>query len=97
MHSRRFLHRDLKPLNILMTEDGEVKLADFGLARTYSPCVPRPLTREVATLWYRSPELILGDNTYTYELDMWGVGVIMLELLEKQPPFRATTELEMLY
>jgi serine/threonine protein kinase len=68
---------DLKPHNILVTDDGRVKLADFGLARLYSASAvtpPRPYTHEVVTLWYRSPELLLGAEAYGPEVDVWSVG-----------------------
>jgi len=81
-HTNQILHRDLKPQNILVKSDGTVKIADFGLARTVSnPVVP--LTPEVdrheqvVTLWYRSPELILGLMEYSVAVDIWSVGVIM--------------------
>ncbi len=65
LHSSRFLHRDIKPLNILLTAKGQVKLADFGLSRICNAS-PRNLTREVATLWYRPPEVMLGEKNYAF-------------------------------
>ncbi|VEL23282.1 unnamed protein product [Protopolystoma xenopodis] len=69
-HDRHVLHRDLKPQNLLISETGDLKLADFGLARAKS--VPsRTYSHEVVTLWYRPPDVLLGSTTYTASLDMW--------------------------
>nr|CAG4710775.1 unnamed protein product [Naegleria fowleri] len=69
-HSNRVLHRDIKPQNILIDSEGNVKLADFGLAREFNIPV-RTLTKEVITLWYRCPELLLGANKYSTAVDLW--------------------------
>ncbi|XP_013780403.1 cyclin-dependent kinase 14-like, partial [Limulus polyphemus] len=79
-HERRVLHRDLKPQNLLISDQGELKLADFGLARAKS--VPsRTYSNEVVTLWYRPPDVLLGSTDYTTSLDMWGVGCIFIEMV----------------
>lgn len=63
-HAHRVLHRDLKPQNLLIDRDGNLKLADFGLARAFG--VPlRTYTHEVVTLWYRAPEILLGGRQYS--------------------------------
>lgn len=78
-HSRRILHRDLKPQNLLISEVGELKLADFGLARAKSvPC--HTYSHEVVTLWYRPPDVLLGSTNYTTSLDMWYVIVLFFSL-----------------
>ncbi|CAJ0578274.1 unnamed protein product, partial [Mesorhabditis spiculigera] len=78
-HQKKILHRDLKPQNLLLNEKGELKLADFGLARAKS--VPsRTYSHEVVTLWYRPPDVLLGSTNYSTSLDMWGVGCIMAEM-----------------
>ncbi|CAB3365800.1 Hypothetical predicted protein [Cloeon dipterum] len=85
-HKRRVLHRDVKPQNLLISEIGELKLADFGLARAKS--VPsHTYSHEVVTLWYRPPDVLLGSTHYSTSLDMWGVGCIHLEMLTGVPAF----------
>lgn len=85
-HKRRVLHRDLKPQNLLISEKGELKLADFGLARAKS--VPtRTYSNEVVTLWYRPPDVLLGSTEYTTSIDMWGVGCIFYEMVAGFPSF----------
>ena len=72
MHSCGVLHRDLKPQNLLISERGEVKLADFGLARAKS--VPtKTYSHEVCTMWYRPPDVLLGSTEYSTPIDMWSV------------------------
>ncbi|KAK3582637.1 hypothetical protein CHS0354_001682 [Potamilus streckersoni] len=79
-HQRRILHRDLKPQNLLISESGELKLADFGLARAKS--IPsHTYSNEVVTLWYRPPDVLLGSTNYSTSLDIWGVGCIFTEML----------------
>ncbi|ESO99702.1 hypothetical protein LOTGIDRAFT_141710, partial [Lottia gigantea] len=79
-HHRRILHRDLKPQNLLISDKGELKLADFGLARAKS--IPsRTYSHEVVTLWYRPPDVLLGSTDYSTSLDMWGVGCIFTEMI----------------
>lgn len=96
LHGNKVLHRDLKPMNILLTKDFVVKIADFGLSRIYSLPV-RPYTKEVLTLWYRSPELILGVEAYSTGIDMWSVGCIMAELYLLKAPFRGDSEVGQLF
>lgn len=78
-HRAHVLHRDLKPQNILLSQAGMLKLADFGLARATSIPVSK-LTNEVVTLWYRPPDILLGANKYTPAIDIWGVGCIFAEM-----------------
>ncbi|ODQ49933.1 Pkinase-domain-containing protein [Saitoella complicata NRRL Y-17804] len=95
MHDRWIIHRDLKTTNLLMTNRGELKVADFGLARYTSDPAPA-LTQLVVTLWYRAPELLLGARTYGTEVDVWSVGCIMAELVTGQPLFQGRGELDMI-
>ena len=74
-HSRNILHRDLKPQNLLINKSGELKLADFGLARAFGIPV-RCYSAEVVTLWYRPPDVLFGAKLYTTSIDMWSAGCI---------------------
>lgn len=74
-HTHRILHRDLKPQNLLLSADGLIKLADFGLARAFGVPV-RTFTHEVVTLWYRAPEILLGCKYYMTEVDIWSIAAI---------------------
>lgn len=88
-HDRRILHRDLKPQNVLINSNGDLKLADFGLARAKS--VPtKTFTDEVVTLWYRPPDVLLGNIDYGTSIDMWGVGCIFFEMLAGHTLFTGT-------
>uniref|UniRef100_H2YTA4 cyclin-dependent kinase n=2 Tax=Ciona savignyi TaxID=51511 RepID=H2YTA4_CIOSA len=93
LHSMRVVHRDMKPQNILVTKSGQVKIADFGLARIYS--VDMALTEVVVTLWYRSPEVLLQDS-YATPVDLWSIGCIFAELYNKRPLFRGTGDVNQL-
>lgn len=89
-HSRKVLHRDLKPQNLLINDKGELKLADFGLARAKS--VPtKTYSNEVVTLWYRPPDVLLGSTEYSTQIDMWGVGCIFFEMATGRPFFPGST------
>jgi len=85
-HENRVLHRDLKPQNLLINREGELKLADFGLARSFGIPV-RSYTHEVVTLWYRSPEVLLGSRHYSTPIDLWSVGCIFAEIASGRPLF----------
>ena len=74
-HARGIMHRDLKPQNLLVDRKGTLKLADFGLARAFMIPV-RSYTHEVVTLWYRAPEILLGQRTYAPAVDMWSIGTV---------------------
>ncbi|XP_041124767.1 cyclin-dependent kinase 1-B-like isoform X1 [Polyodon spathula] len=95
-HSRRVLHRDLKPQNLLIDNKGVIKLADFGLARAFGIPV-RVYTHEVVTLWYRAPEVLLGSARYSTPVDVWSVGTIFAELATKKPLFHGDSEIDQLF
>ena len=84
-HSHNVLHRDLKPQNLLINENGELKLADFGLARAFGIPV-RCYSAEVVTLWYRPPDVLFGAKLYTTSIDMWSAGCIFAELANAGRP-----------
>lgn len=90
-HEREVLHRDIKGSNLLVDNKGNLKIADFGLARTFNDNMRR-YTNRVITLWYRSPELLLGAEEYGPEVDIWSVGCLLAELLTKQPLFPGKDE-----
>ena len=96
LHDHWILHRDLKTSNILMNNRGEIKIADFGMARFCGDPPPNNLTQLVVTLWYRAPELLLGTKTYDSAIDMWSLGCIFGELLTKNPLLQGKNEVEQL-
>eukprot|EP00775_Hariotina_reticulata_P006675 gene6675-6899_t len=92
-HSRR----DLKPQNLLIDrQHNQLKLADFGLARAFGIPV-RAYTHEVVTLWYRSPEILLGAKTYSTPVDIWSIGCIFVEMVNHRPLFPGDSEIDELY
>ncbi|PHU30090.1 putative serine/threonine-protein kinase [Capsicum chinense] len=96
-HSRGILHRDIKGANLLIGENGVLKIGDFGLATSFKPNQKQPLTSRVVTLWYRAPELLLGATEYGVAIDMWSAGCILAELFSGKPIMPGRTEVEQMH
>ncbi|KAG4429298.1 Cell division control protein 2 [Cadophora sp. M221] len=95
-HSCRILHRDLKPQNLLIDRNGNLKLADFGLARAFD--VPLlAYTHEVVTLWYQSPEILLGGYQYSTGVNVWSIGCIFAEMCTRKPLFPGDLEINEIF
>ena len=109
IHKFKILHRDLKPQNLLISNDGILKIADFGLARGYGIPV-KNYTHEVVTLWYRPPDVLLGSKNYMTTVDIWSIGCIFagkillikifiyffLEMVNGKPLFTGVSEADQL-
>ncbi|KAK9332138.1 kinase-like domain-containing protein [Lipomyces starkeyi] len=97
LHKRGVLHRDIKGSNILLSNSGQLKLADFGLARFYNKHKSTlDYTNRVITLWYRPPELLLGATAYGTAVDVWGAGCLMVELYTRRAIFQGQDEIQQL-
>jgi len=94
-HQHRVLHRDLKPQNLLINREGDLKLADFGLARAFGIPV-RSYTHEVVTLWYRAPDVLMGSRKYSTPVDIWSIGCIFAEMANGRPLFAGSSESDQL-
>jgi len=95
LHGKWVLHRDLKTSNLLLTKDGILKVCDLGMAREFG--MPRkPFTNLVVTLWYRAPEILLGEEKYGPEVDWWSVGCILIEILTGRVLFPGKGEMDQL-
>ncbi|KAF1822550.1 Pkinase-domain-containing protein, partial [Dissoconium aciculare CBS 342.82] len=87
LHRRGVLHRDIKAANILVSKTGELKLADFGLARFYQKRQKQDYTNRVITIWYRSPELLLGETQYGPAVDIWSAACVLVEIFTRHAIF----------
>lgn len=91
VHKLKILHRDLKSENLLVSNDGILKIADFGLARGYGLPI-KQFRNDVVSLWYRAPDILLGNESYTVSVDMWSVGCIFAEMVNGSIFFQAYSE-----
>ncbi|QCE14745.1 Cdc2-related kinase [Vigna unguiculata] len=96
-HSRGVLHRDIKGSNLLIDNEGILRIADFGLATFFDTKIKQAMTSRVVTLWYRPPELLLGATLYGVGIDLWSAGCILAELLAGKPIMPGRTEVEQLH
>ncbi len=93
MHENFILHRDLKSQNILIGGEGNAVIIDFGLSRFYGQN-PNPMTRNVQTLYYRAPEVLLGARYYSDKIDIWSLGCIYSEMILGRILFRGESEVD---
>ena len=96
LHKNRIFHRDIKPCNILLDENGLIKLADFGLSRYFS-LIPSDFTIPIQTLHYRAPEVCLGSKSYGPPVDIWGAGCVFAELMESTVLFSGDSEIDEIF
>jgi cyclin-dependent kinase 7 len=94
-HRHFILHRDMKPNNLLLTNGGVLKIADFGLARDWGD-PGKQMTSQVVTRWYRSPELLFGAKEYSFAVDIWAVGCIFAELMLRTPYIAGDSDMDQL-
>ncbi|KAJ3371267.1 hypothetical protein GGF31_003446 [Allomyces arbusculus] len=94
-HGKFIMHRDLKPCNIMMTNDLTLKIGDFGISR-YMSYPFGPNTKEIVTLYYRPPEILLGETVYDFTVDSWSVGCILGELFKLNVIFKGQDQIDQL-
>ncbi|RLN53385.1 hypothetical protein BBJ29_004277, partial [Phytophthora kernoviae] len=98
MHRNKIIHRDIKASNLLLNNQGMLKVGDFGLSRFWNEVNAKAgrYTNKVVTLWYRPPELLMGSTSYDFSVDIWSIGCIFGELLMGKPILQGKTEIEQL-
>ena len=93
-HSCNIIHRDIKPSNIMISNTGQFKLTDFGLARIYLNDITTNLSSQVSTRWYRAPEILFASTSYTPALDIWSLGVVIAEIIQLKPLFPGNNDID---
>ncbi|XP_068208014.1 cyclin-dependent kinase 20-like [Palaemon carinicauda] len=96
LHHHHIMHRDLKPANLLISSTGHLKIADLGLCRVFKKNGKRLYSHQVATRWYRAPELLYGARQYDEGVDLWSVGCIFGEMLNNSPVFPGESDIDQL-
>lgn len=99
LHNNDIIHRDLKPSNILVNEECDAKLCDFGLVRLLEEPDDHEIaimTDYIATRWYRAPELLMGCHSYSKEIDIWSLGCMVGEIMRGKPMFQGTSTINQL-
>jgi cyclin-dependent kinase 12/13 len=94
LHQQGIMHRDIKGSNLLLTKDGVLKIADFGLAREFKKVNNPHFTVKVVTRWYRAPELLLLNHRYTEAIDIWSIGCFIAEMFIGKPIFPGRSDSE---
>lgn len=96
LHDLGIMHRDIKPSNLLINESGTLKIADFGLSRLYCSDEETLYSPQVASRWYRPPEILWGTQIYGPAIDLWAAGCVFAEMLRGEPLFAGNTDIEQL-
>lgn len=97
IHDNKILHRDIKSSNILLDSKENVKISDFSLSRCSDTTGKGIYTQEIVSLWYRAPEILLGNSNYSSAIDIWSLGVLLVEIATKYCPFIGDGELSQLF
>jgi len=97
LHERNIIHRDIKPDNIILDENNKVILCDFDLAKRFENLKNDKKCKNVCTVYYKPPEILVGSQFYDETIDIWGIGCIIVEMILKKPLFESRNEIGVLY